>query len=365
MTGEQTITRNADALEGLTGALTAFLQRCYERALELPGWLVDGGNRFFWVYLLTFVALGVVARQVYYRNGKERRENWFSFIFPRDMYTHPSAILDYKLLLCNRILGPASIVSGIVFQGVSISYIALLVQDGLHTLAGSSHAVYEPGFFLGFAVIVCLTLARDFSTYVTHSLHHRWPLLWAFHKVHHSAEVLTPVTVYRKHPVYNLFSSFADFIIVGPAQGLVLFAFGTKLDPITLFGTNIIFSTFHLFGSNLRHSHIWLSFGPVLERIIISPAQHQIHHSKALRHWDRNFGEVFALWDWLFGTLYVPGKEREVIEFGVAGEDKQAHPTLFAAYVQPFRDCARLLADYRRRFLTRGAVPVSAHSGDE
>ena len=365
MTAEQAITRSEDTLEGLTGALTAFLQRCYERALELPGWLVDGGNRFFWVYLLTFVALGVVARELHYRNGHERRANWFNFVFPRDMYTHSSAILDYKLMLCNRIFGPASFVSGIVLQGVSISYIALLVQDGLHKLTGSSHAYHEPGFLLGFAVVVCLTLARDFATYVTHALHHRWPLLWAFHKVHHSAEVLTPVTVYRKHPVYTVFSSLADCVIVGPAQGLVLFAFGAKPDPITLFGANIIFSMFHLLGSNLRHSHIWLSFGPILERIIISPAQHQIHHSKARHHWDRNYGEVFALWDWLFGTLYVPGKEREVIEFGVAGENTQAHPTLFAAYVQPFRDCARLLADYRRRFLTRGTVQTSAQSGGE
>lgn len=365
MTAEQTISSSADGLDGLAGALTAFLLRCYERALELPGWLVDGGNRFFWVYLLTFVAIGVVAREVYYRNSNDRRENWFKFIFPRDVYTHPSAIMDYKLMLCNRILGPASILSGILFQGLSISFVALLVQDGLHTLAGSSHAVSRPGFFLGLAIIVCLTLARDFSTYVTHALHHRWPLLWAFHKVHHSAEVLTPVTIHRKHPVYNLFSSLADFAIVGPAQGLVLFAFGAKPDPITLFGANFIFSIFHLLGSNLRHSHIWLSFGPILGRIFISPAQHQIHHSRAPQHWDRNFGEVFAIWDWLFGTLYLPGKEREIIEFGVYGDDTTAHPTLFAAYMQPFRDCARLLADYSRRFLTRGAAQASARSGDK
>lgn len=351
--------------DGLVAALAAFVQRCYDRALELPGWLVDGGNRFFWVYLLAFVALGIVAREVYYRSGGERRESWFSFIFPRDMYTHPSAILDYKLMLFNRIVGPATFISDIVFKGVSVSFIALFVQDGLHTLAGSAHSDHELGFFMGCAVIVCLTLARDLSTYITHALHHRWPLLWAFHKVHHSAEVLTPVTVYRKHPVYNLFSSLTDFAVVGPAQGVVLFLFGATPDPILLFGTNVIFSMFHLLGANLRHSHIWLSFGPILGRIIISPAQHQIHHSKARHHWDRNYGEVFALWDWLFGTLYLPGKEREVIEFGVAGEDTQAHPTLYAAYIQPFRDCAGLLADYRRRFLTRGDARAAATRGGE
>lgn len=345
--------------------MAAFLTRCWERALEIPGWLLDGGNRFFWVYLLTFIALGALARQIYYRNSPERRGSWLAFVFPRDMYTHPSAILDYKLLLCNRIFGPATFLGDIIFRGVSVSYIALLVQDGLHTLAGNSHSDTPLGVGMGFAVVVCLTLARDFATYITHALHHRWPLLWPFHKVHHSAEVLTPLTIYRKHPVYNLFSSLTDFIVVGPAQGVVLFLFGALPDPVLLFGTNIIFSVFHLLGANLRHSHIWLSFGPILGRILISPAQHQIHHSRARHHWDRNYGEVFALWDWLFGTLYLPGKEREPIVFGIADEDQQAHPTLRAAYLQPFRDSAAVLADYRKRFRTRGTAGAGAPTGGE
>ena len=251
-----------------------------------------------------------------------------------------------------------------LLSGVTISYVATVVQTGLLNLAGADYATRELGFGLGCAVILCLTFARDLSTYVTHALHHRWPLLWAFHKVHHSAEVLTPLTVYRKHPVYNVFSSLTDLVIVGPAQGLVLFLFASTPEPLLLFGTNVIFSTFHLLGANLRHSHIWLSFGPVLSRIIISPAQHQIHHSRAQRHWDRNYGEVFALWDWLFGTLYVPGKEREVIEFGVAGETSQAHPTLLAAYLTPFADCARLLAGYWHRLSSRDATQARVQIGE-
>src|SRR5690606_34693681 len=111
----------------------------------------------------------------------------------------------------------------------------------------------------------------------------------------------------------------------------------------TLFGSNVIFALFHLLGSNLRHSHIWWSFGPTLSRILISPAQHQIHHSKAPQHWNRNYGEVFALWDWLFGTLYVPGPQREPLEFGIAGTEGQEHDTLLKAYLVPFLNCARIL----------------------
>ena len=348
----------------LVAVVHKFAMRCYERLIEIPGWLLDGGNRFFWVYLLSFAALAWLAREVYYRNSADRGGSFLGFLFPAEIYKHPSSALDLKLLLANRILGPSTFLSGVLLSGASISYVATVVQTALLDLAGTEYATRELGFGLGCAVILCLTFARDFSSYATHALHHRLPLLWAFHKVHHSAEVLTPFTVYRKHPLYNLLSKVTDLAIVGPAQGLVLFLFASTPEPLLLFGVNVIFSTFHLLGSNLRHSHIWLSFGPALSRIIISPAQHQIHHSRAERHWDRNYGEVFALWDWLFGTLYIPGKEREVIEFGVAGETTQAHPTLLAAYFTPFGDCARLLTGYWHVLFNRDRAPPRVHSGE-
>ena len=65
------------------------------------------------------------------------------------------------------------------------------------------------------------------------------------------------------------------------------------------------------FGATLHHSHIWLTYGRMLEHVFISPAQHQVHHSTDPQHYDRNFGTMLALWDWLFGTLYViKGKEK-------------------------------------------------------
>jgi sterol desaturase/sphingolipid hydroxylase (fatty acid hydroxylase superfamily) len=68
----------------------------------------------------------------------------------------------------------------------------------------------------------------------------------------------------------------------------------------------------------LQHSHVWLSYGPILEHLLISPAQHQIHHSRLDAHHGRNFGTTLALWDWLFGTLYVI-RGREDLSFGLDG----------------------------------------------
>ena len=60
---------------------------------------------------------------------------------------------------------------------------------------------------------------------------------------------------------------------------------------------------FNVTGANLRHSHIWISYGRVVERVLISPAQHQLHHSIDPRDGNANFGAVLAIWDWLGGSL--------------------------------------------------------------
>ncbi|MEO0359806.1 MAG: sterol desaturase family protein, partial [Pseudomonadota bacterium] len=150
----------------------------------------------------------------------------------------------------------------------------------------------------------------------------------------------------RKHPVYDLISSAVRGVFYGLLQGLLLVAFFGPVEASTVIGVNAFYFAFNVFGANLRHSHVWLSFGPVIEHVFISPAQHQIHHSRAVEHHDKNYGEVLAVWDWVFGTLYVP-KRRERLSFGLAdGEGRpieQPHGGLRAALVGPVRDAAAVV----------------------
>lgn len=332
------------SFEAVGDFLMAALARSCERIfIELPGWVVDPRNRFFWAYMLSFVVIGAWACRRHY---PEARSHLLKFLFPREVYTHPSAILDYKLLLTNRLLGPAALLSRLLLGTGLITLVATGTQDALNQWLGPHQDTLNWSLLSSTVVVIAVTMLRDFGTYVTHGLSHQVPLLWEFHKVHHSAEVLTPFTIYRKHPVYNLFAEIVSLGIVAPAQGLVAYLFIGDAQPLTLFGTNLVFSIFHFVGANLRHSHIWLSFGPVWGRLLISPAQHQIHHSKAEKHWNRNYGEVFALWDWIFGTLYLPGNTREVLEFGVAGAERQEHATLLQAYCVPFINCWRIIRGY-------------------
>ena len=97
------------------------------------------------------------------------------------------------------------------------------------------------------------------------------------------------------------------------------FLFGPTLKMIDIVGANMFVFAFNVLGSNLRHSHIWLSWGNCIEKIFLSPAQHQIHHSYAPEHIDKNFGTCFALWDKLAGS-WVPAEDtpEQRLSFGLA-----------------------------------------------
>jgi sterol desaturase/sphingolipid hydroxylase (fatty acid hydroxylase superfamily) len=341
-----------DIIDQGLATLVRFAAYCWGNFAEFVHWTQDGGNRFFWVYVLSFVAIGAWLWRGLHHGGADGRglRGLFGFLFPKAMYTHPSAIVDYKLVVTNRVLQPSGFLARTLLGSASVAAVALVVQQGLVSLFGTGARVeWTMPMLVGYTIAIALV--ADFSTFLVHALHHRYPLLWEFHKVHHSAEVLTPFTVFRKHPVYNLVSRVLDLAIVGPFMGVVTYLFADTPASLTLFGANFVFSIFHVLGANLRHSHIWWSFGPVLSRVFISPAQHQIHHSRDPRHYDRNYGELFALWDWLFGTLYVPGREPEQLQFGLTGEDANIHPTLRAAYLVPFVNCGKILRARARRLL--------------
>lgn len=213
-----------------------------------------------------------------------------------------------------------------------------------------------------------IVVASDFCKYWAHRAHHEWKFLWPFHAVHHSADVLTPLTVQRVHPVEPLICNALITLVVGLVQGIVLYAVLGQLSIATIAGANAIYFIFNAAGANFHHSHIWISYGRVLEHILISPAQHQVHHSVATKHHDKNYGSIFAIWDWMFGTLYVPEKVED-LTFGCSdGTGKpmaQPYPTLRRALIAPFIESGQAI----RRTLskptqsTREVMPSEAMMG--
>lgn len=163
-----------------------------------------------------------------------------------------------------------------------------------------------------------LTLATDFGLFLAHWLQHRIPALWRFHAVHHSAESLTPFTAYRQHPIDYIGNSICIGLMTGLAFTLIHLLTGQPAKMLHIEGSTIPFLIFYWLGYHLRHSDVWIDYGARWSRIFISPAQHQIHHSLDVCHRDKNMGYMFAFWDQLFGTLYIP-KTREKIDYGLQG----------------------------------------------
>lgn len=302
-------------------------------------------SRFHWIPLGSALLLAVLCWLVQRRN---ERIGLLSYIFPRSVWLHRSALLDYRFVLFDKLM------------------IGLLVGVGGWLLAGGSSGISEAAraasnnvanvpVAIIVAYTVTLLVVEDFTRYWAHRLTHTIPLLWQFHKVHHSPEVLVPLSQMRSHPVNGLVNVLRSVIAISAVTGLFLLIFPGKLTPLTILGVNAGRFLFDLMGSNLRHSHIWLSFGPKLSHVFISPAQHQIHHSKDPKHINRNYGSQFALWDWMFGTLYVP-REREYLTLGIDADSTERMRTVKGLYIEPFRDAARL---FRRSRVRKRAAALS------
>ncbi len=291
----------------------------------LDSFLGGSGSRLWPAYIAAMV---LIAGAIF--KWKRPQEGFIAWAFPKGIYFHPSHFTDIKLFVFGRLIAAIGLLQLMTFSSLIAALI--ITNVGEAGLGLSLHPLITTFLIL---------LATDFAVYWVHRIHHENPIFWPFHAVHHSAEVMTPITVYRKHPMYDIFSSLLKSVCIGTMQGILLAAFTNNISLNTILGVNTFYFIFNILGSNLRHTHIWLSYGPTLEHIFISPAQHQIHHSIETQHYNKNYGEVFAIWDWIFGTLYVPHKE-ETIRFGLgnaAGERiTQPHPSLRDALVRPFRD---------------------------
>ncbi|MGI9431377.1 MAG: sterol desaturase family protein [Myxococcota bacterium] len=266
--------------------------------------------------------------------GQSLRE----FLLPARIYRSPDFRVDLTFFLVNRTVYPMLVLLW-VFQARSViePVAATLEAHGI----GRPDLIFGTGPLLLFTVLIFL--ARDFGTFLAHWLHHRIPLLWEFHKVHHTTRALTPFSAFRAHPVDDLVTISLSEVLAAPVLFGFVWAYGDGVGAWTILGVHGFVLLFRTAGYHLRHSHLWLSFGPRWGRILISPAAHQIHHSRDPRHWDRNMGKILAIWDGLFGTLYVPGREAEELEYGVSDEVDARYDSIPRLYLRPFEGCLRQL----------------------
>jgi sterol desaturase/sphingolipid hydroxylase (fatty acid hydroxylase superfamily) len=296
------------------------------------------------------ISAGFFAWQRHKRGRRIRLRTLLRALFPRRILRSPSNQADIGYLFFNVF------VYGLVFGWAVVSYqfITNAIVAGLVTGFGPAGATALPAYVSRAAITAMLFLAYELGYWFNHWLSHKVPFLWEFHKVHHTAEVLTPLTNFRVHPVYAwIFANILAFA-AAVANGFGHYAFGDATYQYALNDTNVILVLFIHGYVHLQHSHMWIAFRGLAGRIFISPAHHQVHHSDNPAHYNKNFGSCLALWDWMFGTLYIPEKRREKLSFGVPGH-RDAH-TVKAELVAPFAQAAAHL----RPAWTKGDPQASA-----
>ncbi len=279
------------------------------------------------------------------RGRRVRPRTILRALFPRRVVLSRSNQADIGYLFFNVF------VFGVVFGWAVLSY--QFVSNGiiaaLNAMLGPVAPSTLPAYATRGIITVMLFLAYELGYYFNHWLSHKVPLLWEFHKVHHTAEVLTPLTNFRVHPVYTWI--FANILALSAAiaNGLGNYMFGETAYQYAFADTNIILVLFIHAYVHLQHSHMWIAFRGLAGRIFVSPAHHQVHHSADPKHFNKNFGSCLALWDWMFGTLYVPEREREKLSFGFA--DRPDAHTVKGELVAPLVNAAAHLKPLWQRRL--------------
>lgn len=242
-------------------------------------------------------------------------------LFPRRWWLSRSSRLDLHLALLNLF------VFGVILAGAVLSHRA--VSGGARSLLGAAFGAPVPSALpeaVGAAILtLALFLAYELAYWIYHYLSHTVPVLWELHKVHHSAEVLTPLTNSRVHPIEGVLLLNTMAVIMGLTDGTVTHLLGGAVHPFTIAGSNLLVVAGTYLIAHLHHTHVWIPFTGIWGRLFISPAHHQIHHSTNPVHFDKNMGSVLAVWDWLFGTLHMPGKRRERLTFGIGDGEVTEH----------------------------------------
>lgn len=147
--------------------------------------------------------------------------------------------------------------------------------------------------------LLAMFVIADFIQWNVHRMLHKVPALWEFHKVHHSVKEMGFAAHLRFH--------WMETIIYKSIQYIPLAMIGFGIDDFFLV---------HIFSvaiGHLNHSNLYITYGP-LKYIFNNPAMHIWHHAKHLPDGSAgvNYGLSLSIWDYLFGTVYLPSSGRDI-----------------------------------------------------
>ncbi|MBI3809246.1 MAG: sterol desaturase family protein [Nitrospirae bacterium] len=171
----------------------------------------------------------------------------------------------------------------------------MMAHTGLFNLVGLG----------GEANVVASVVVMDLVLYGVHRANHAVPVLWRFHRAHHSDLDLDVTTASRFHP------------------GEVLISAGIKLPAIWALGVSplglVSFEIGLLAAAQFQHSNLRVPepYETIVRRVLVTPNMHRVHHSTVFVEHESNFSTIFSVWDRLFGTYHMKVRQ-EGIRIGLS-----------------------------------------------
>ena len=186
-----------------------------------------------------------------------------------------------------------SIILNVIFFTATLTVASYVTENR----AGVMNMLFLPSWFR----IVLIILFMDLMLYIWHLLNHIMPLLWRFHRVHHSDLNMDVSTASRFHIGELSMSAVIK-------TGLIYFI-GADILSI------LIFESLLVFAAQFQHSSLRVPTG--LENIFwilfVPPSMHRIHHSVKINVRDTNYGTILSLWDRMFGTLLTDVSQEGIV----------------------------------------------------
>jgi sterol desaturase/sphingolipid hydroxylase (fatty acid hydroxylase superfamily) len=276
------------------------------------GYFIDPNKRVYFGFLISTLLLAFLV----YASTRPK-VSFFKYLFNKKVWWGNSPKVDYLFLFLNGVFK-------VVFIGPFLIlglYLSFYIKEYLLNHFDYPTVVISK-FWMVLGYTLVLFVVKDLSSFLVHYLFHKVPFLWRFHKVHHAATVLNPITQYRIHPIELLVNNLKGIFVFGVVTGLFDYLANGAFNVLAILGVNVFGFVFMALGANLRHSHVKLFYPEWMESIFISPVQHQIHHSQNPKHFDRNLGSVLSVWDNLVGTL-IKSKDTGAIRFGLGGKENK------------------------------------------
>ena len=190
-------------------------------------------------------------------------------------------------------------------------------------VAKNGLAIFDLSNLPVYLELLCFFILLDFVQWFTHVLLHKIPLLWRFHKIHHSVKEMGFAAHLRYHWMENLFYK--------PLKTLAVMLIG-GFEPEHAYIVHFIAITI----GHLNHANIKITWGP-FKYLFNNPVMHLYHHAYKLPKgkFGVNFGISLSLWDYLFKTNYIP-EESGQIQLGFKG-DEQIPTSFFKQLIHGFK----------------------------